>query len=158
MGSPLFPILANIFVIFYERFLFDRFPKPSIYLRYVDDTFTCSRNEALLFFHSLNDLHPSSTFTMEEEKDNKLPFLDVLMERRSSALLTCIYRKPTFTGLYLNWDSFAPKYRKVNLIKGLTFSTLKICSESKIKSGFEQIKNLFWVMGIPKKSLLILLT
>ena len=41
MGSPLGPILANIFVGFYEKLLFDKFPKPYIYLRYVDDTFAC---------------------------------------------------------------------------------------------------------------------
>ena len=80
---------------------------------------------------------------MEEEKDNKLPFLDVLVERCSSAFLTCIYRKPTSTGLYLIWDDLAPKSRKVSLIKCLTFSALKICSDSKIKSEFEKIKNLF---------------
>ena len=64
MSSPLGPILTNIFVGFFERLLFDTFPKPYIYLRYVDDTFACfsSRNEALLFFHSLNDLHLSLTF------------------------------------------------------------------------------------------------
>ena len=35
---------------------------------------------------------------MEEAKDNKLQFLDVLVERHSSAFLTCIYRKPGLTG------------------------------------------------------------
>ena len=60
MISPLGPILANIFVGFYEKLLFDRFPKPCIYLRY-EDTFACfsSRNKTLSFFHCLNDLHPS---------------------------------------------------------------------------------------------------
>ena len=48
----------------------------------MNDTFAClsSRNEALSFFQQLNDLHPSLTFTMDEEKDNQLPFLDVLVE------------------------------------------------------------------------------
>ena len=48
MGSLLGTILANIFVGFQERHLFDRFPKPFIYLRYVDDTFVSfrSRNNA----------------------------------------------------------------------------------------------------------------
>ena len=31
MGPPLWPILVNIFVGFYENLLFDRFPKPCIY-------------------------------------------------------------------------------------------------------------------------------
>ena len=97
MGSSLGPILANIFVGFYEKLLFDRDPKDYIYLRYMDDTFTffCSCNETLLFFQHLNDLHPSLTFTMDEEKDDKLPFLDVLVERRSFAFVTSIYTKPT---------------------------------------------------------------
>ena len=80
---------------------------------------------------------------MAEEKNNQLPFLEVLVERRSFAFVTSIYRKPTFTGLYLSWDAFAPKSRKVNLIKCFTFRTLKICSVNRIKSEFEQIKNLF---------------
>ena len=143
MDSPLGSILANIFVGFYEKLLFNRFP--NIYLCYVDDTFACfcSRNEALSFFHCLDDLHPSLTFTMDEEKDNKLPFLDVLVERSLFAFITSIYRKPMFTGLYLSWDAFAPKTRKVNLIKCLVFRALKICSDNKIKSEFEQVKNLF---------------
>ena len=84
MGSPLGVIFANIFVGFYEKLLFDRFLKPYIYLCYVDDTFACfcSCNETFSFFHCLNDLHRSLTFTMDEEKDNKLPFSDVLIERR----------------------------------------------------------------------------
>ena len=93
MGSPLGLSLANIFVGFYEKLHFHRFPKPYIYLRYEDDTFACfsSRNEALSFFLCVNDLHPFLTFTMDEEKDNKLPFLDVLVEHRLFAFITCIY-------------------------------------------------------------------
>ena len=46
MGSSLRSILANIFVGFYEKLLFDRFPKP---YSYMVDTFACfsSRNEAM---------------------------------------------------------------------------------------------------------------
>ena len=138
MSYPLGPILANIFIGFYEKLLFDRFPKSYIYLRYVDDTFDCfcSHNDALSFFQHLNDLHPSLTFTMDEKKVIKLPFLDVLVERRSFAFVTSIYRKPTFTGLYLSWDAFALKFRNVNLNKCITFRAFMIFSDNKIKSGF----------------------
>ena len=101
MGSPLGPILANIFVGFHGRQLFENSRKPCIYLFYVDDTFFSfsSHSEALKFFHKLNNLHTSLAFTMKEEKNDKLPFLDVLVERGESVFLTSIYRKPTFTGL-----------------------------------------------------------
>ena len=52
------------------------------------------------------------------------------------------------------WDAFAPKSRKVNLIKCLTLRTLKICSDNRIKSEFEQIKIYFGVTGILRKLLL----
>ena len=143
IGSPWGPILANIFVGFYEKLLFDRFPRPYIDLRYVDDTFPyfSSCNEALSFFHCLNDLYPSLTFTMDEEKDKKLLFLGILFEHRLFAFVTCIYRKPSFTGLYLSQD--AHQSRKVNLIKCLTFRALKICSDNKIKGEFKQVKHSF---------------
>ena len=46
MGSPLGPSLANIFVGFYERRLFQMVKLPNIYLRYVDDTFVLIEDEA----------------------------------------------------------------------------------------------------------------
>ena len=129
------------------------FPKPYIYLHYVDDTFACccTHNEALSFFLQL-------TFTIDEEKDIKLLFLDELVERRSFAFVTSIYRKSTFTDLYLSRDAFAPKSTKVNLLKCLTFRALKICLYNKIKSEFEQIKIYFWVTGILRKPFLTPLT
>ena len=149
MGSRLGPILANIFVGFHERQLFEKYPKPCIYLRYVDDTFVSfsSCSEALKFFHKLNNLHPSLAFTMEEEKNDKLPFLDVLVERGESAVLTSIYIKPTFTELYLSWDAS----RKLNLIKCLSFRALNICSDSKIKDELRVIRELFLNNGYPEE-------
>ena len=73
MGSSLGSFLAKILFGFNEKLIFDRFPKPDIYLRYVYDTFAsfCSRNEPFPFFQRLNYLHPSLTFTMDEEKHSK---------------------------------------------------------------------------------------
>ena len=73
---------------------------------------------------------------MDEEKDSKLPFLDILVECRSFAVVTCINKKPTLTCLHLSLDVFAPKSRKVNRIKCLAYRALKICSDNKIKSEF----------------------
>ena len=150
MGSPLGPILANIFQ---DRLLFEKFPKPFIYLRYVDDIFVSfrSRNDALLFFDKLNDLHSSLSFTMKEENNNKLPFLDVLIERCDSSFLTSVYRKPTFTGLYLSWDFFAPRSRKLNLIRCLSFRALNICCDSKIEDEQKVIKEIFINNGYPEE-------
>ena len=141
MGS----ILANMFVGFYEKLLFDRFPKSYIYLRYVDDTIACfsSRNEALSFFHCLNDLHPSLTFTMDEEKKANY---HVLVKRHLFGFVTCIYRKLTFTGLYLSCDAFAPKSRKVNLIVSHS-GLLRFVRITRLKANLNRLKIYFeyWV-------------
>ena len=153
MGSPLGPILANIFVGFYEEKLFHEVFKPLIYFRYVDDTFALfnTRVDYHSFLGRLNALHPALTFTHEEEIGGKLPFLDVLVERGPSAFLTSIYRKPTFSGLYTHWDSFCPNKRKINLIKTLVDRAMKICSDSELESEVSQLKQIFVKNGYPEQ-------
>ncbi|XP_050664272.1 cytochrome P450 4C1-like [Leptidea sinapis] len=50
----------------------------------------------------LNNMHLKIGFTIEEEKDGTLPFLDVLVKRKSSgSLVHTLFRKPTHTNQYL---------------------------------------------------------
>ena len=95
MGSPLGPVLDNIFVGFYEEKLFSQKSKPSTYFRYVDDTFAMFRNEEESdnFFKQLNCLHLFLKFTFEKEKNNFLSFLDVNVERTATGFETSVYRK-----------------------------------------------------------------
>ena len=103
MASPLGPALANIFIGFYEKKFFSQISKPSIYFRYVDNTFAifCNEVESENFFNQLNCLHLSLKFTFEKEKNNCLPILDVNMEQAVTGFETSVYRKPPFTGQYL---------------------------------------------------------
>ena len=52
------------------------------YRRYVDDTFALFNTEqdALSFFSYINSQHPNIKFTMEREENQKLSFLDVLLD------------------------------------------------------------------------------
>ena len=70
------------------------------YFRYADHTFAIFNHEAEAdeFLTKLNCLHPSLTFTFENEKGKCLPFLDVYVEKTDVGLETSVYRKPTFTG------------------------------------------------------------
>jgi hypothetical protein len=55
------------------------------------------------FLSHLNSLRPSIQFTVEIYSDSVIPFLDVLVIRKGVTLPTKVYRKPTHTGLYLNF-------------------------------------------------------
>ena len=56
---------------------------PRIWRRYIDDTFSVIEEvNARHFLDHLNSLRPSIQFTMELEKDRRLPFLDTLLTRK----------------------------------------------------------------------------
>ena len=109
MGSPLSPAVANIFMeSLEERALNTTTLKPSMWIRYVDDTFVIwPHGDAELerFHQYLNQQNPSIKFTMDEERENQLPFLDVLVKREDNHLRTSVYRKPTHTNRYINFNS-----------------------------------------------------
>ena len=152
MGSPLGPSLANIFVGYHEALLFKRVNKPLMYYRYVDDTFAVFNNEDRCneFFSHLNSLHPSLRFTFEKKCYRTLPFPDVLVERNDHEFVTSIYRKPTFTGQYIRWNSFCPMKRKTNLISTLVHRALVIRSKSTLQNELSNIRSILINNGYPE--------
>ena len=155
MGSPLGPLLANIFMGTYEEKWLSEYQGsgPTFYRRYVDDIFCIfqNREDALRFLDYSNSGHRNIKFTVEEEHDGTLPFLNVLISHTPevSNFQTTTYYKPTYTGLLLNFTSFAPFSYKLGLVKTLLDRAHKINStQSKIKSNIKSIfkvlqKNLF---------------
>ena len=74
------------------------------------------------------------TFTMKEEYNNMLPFINVLVEKGPYSLINSVYWKLNFIGLCISLDSIAPKSTKMNLVKGLTQWALIICSNCMINA------------------------
>ena len=138
MGSTLGPTLANICVGYHEALLFKRLNKSLMYCRYVDDTFAVFNDEDKCneFFSHLNSLHPSLRFTFEKECNQTLPFLNVLVENIDHEFVTSTYRKPTFNGQYIFWNSFCSMKRKTNLISTLVHRALVICLKSTLQHQF----------------------
>jgi hypothetical protein len=78
MGSPLSPMVVNLYMEHFERRVLDSFPlKPKGWRRYIDDTnflWPHGRNKLDEFFNHLNHQHVNIKFTMEIEKDNSIMF------------------------------------------------------------------------------------
>lgn len=158
MGNPLAPSLANIFLCNFEENMFDNCPpdiKPLYYRRYLDDTFAIFHNEAQAdhFLTFLNNQHPNITFTIEKEFNNKLPFLDVLVDKNDNQTFsTSIYRKPSYTGLGLSFFSFLPLMYKISAIKTLIHRAYHLSSSYlNFSLEIENLKSYFTSNGYPEK-------
>ena len=133
MGSPLGPTLANAFLCYHETKWLDECPlefKPLVYNRYVDDCFLVFQEKGHVdkFLNYLNSRHNHISFTVEHEVDNSLPFLDVRVTRSRDGFSTDVFRKDTYTGLGLNFNSFVPSSFKFNSIQTLLVRAFNICS------------------------------
>ena len=78
MGSPLAPVLANLFMGHHEKLWLGNFQGSEIlfYRGYVDDTFCLfhSEHDAILFFDYINSRHPNIRFTMKKKLNTNYPF------------------------------------------------------------------------------------
>ena len=88
----------------------------------------------------------------EEEKDNRISFLDVLILRNGSSIETTVCRKLTHNDVYLHWDSFSPNSWKVGTIKALLLKAFVVCSnEQLLNEEIKHLRNVFYhTNGYPK--------
>ena len=71
---------------------------PKVWKRHVDDSFCIIKRNAVDSFHNtLNSIDQHISFTIEEENNNQIAFLDALVSRKDNALIVDVYRKPTHT-------------------------------------------------------------
>ena len=87
-------------------------------------------------------------------KGKYLPFLDVYAKRTDIGFETSVYRKPTFTGQYLCWESFSPLKRKINLISTLVHRALMICTKRRLNGEIERIKKILLDNGYCPKNVI----
>ena len=133
MGGSMGPVLANIFMCHMEKKWLEECPntfKPFMYRRYVDDTFLLFENldQINLFHNYLNSRHPNIKFTLEHEKNDQLPFIGINVTHADLRFTTTVYRKPTDTGLGLQYTSFNQTSFKSNSIMTLLHRCFMICS------------------------------
>ena len=127
--------------------------KSSTNFRYVDNTFPIFDHEAEAdeFLTTLNCLHSSLKITFEKENEDKcLTFLDVYVEKTDIGFEAGAYRRPTFTGQYLRWESFSPLKCKISLILTLAHRALMICTKRRLNGEIESIKKILLDNGYPK--------
>ena len=154
MGSPLGPLLANVFMCHIEDELEQKNMLPSLYRRYVDDTLAKMPDEetAAQFLSALNQVHPNLSFTMELERNGSIPFLGTVIKRSNNRLTTEVYRKPTDSGLLLHHQSHVDNRYKRGLVNTMVDRAVRLSStQAAFSAECDKLRDTFSKLCYPKE-------
>lgn len=155
MGSPLSPVVANLFMEAFETKALEQAPRrPKMWVRYVDDTFVLWPHNAedLEAFHAhLNAINPSIQFTCEKEEEGTLAFLDVHVKREGNTISTSVYRKTTHTDRYINYSSHHHPRIKSGVVQCLKRRAEKVCDDETIDQERRHLQHTFEANGYPRR-------
>ena len=89
------------------------------------------------------------SFTVESEKQNRMYFLDVHINREDKIFTTSVYRKPTFSGVYTHFDSCLSTY-KFGAVYTFACRCFRICSSwTKLHTELVCLKQTFLKKWLP---------
>ena len=152
MGSPISPILANLFLEHLETTrLRNIVPREVLWLRYVDDILVIAprRLDLARLLDQINRVEDSIKFTLELEQDNKLPYLDVFLIRDENNLKFKVFRKPTCKNDYVHFYSDTNCKTKLGIVIGFFLRALRICSEEFLEEEYNIIFRTFMDLKFP---------
>ena len=101
------------------------------WLRYVDDVLTIVKkgtHDSLL--NHLNPIDPNIKFTIEPPNDQA--FLDTFQKPSGNKIITSVYRKPSHTDRYLDFNSNHPKSAKHAVVRALSDRAKNVCSSPEL--------------------------
>ncbi|BHF63747.1 hypothetical protein SprV_0200674200 [Sparganum proliferum] len=152
MGSSISGYLAEAVLQELETRVFQTC-KPKFWIRYVDDTFVILHRDAKdNFKRELDSVFPQIQFTMEEETDGMLSFLDVQVSRQEDGTLqTGVFRKATDTEKILHYNSNHPLSHKRSCVRTLFHRIHTHCStEAEKLRERKTLWHLFLANGYPR--------
>ena len=124
-----------------------------LWLRYVDDTFVLwphGQDELQHFHNHLNGQHPNIKFTIEQEKDNKLAFLDVQVTRRETRLSTAVYSKHTHTDRYIPFHSHHHHRTIMGVLRCMRNRAHQICDSTSEEPELQHLQSVLQANSFPE--------
>ena len=86
---------AEIYIQAYERTAMTKaLHPPKVWERFVDEVYSILKRRHLEnVFHRINNLHQNIKFTMDEESNGEIAFLDTSLKRNNGEIFVMVYRK-----------------------------------------------------------------
>nr|VZI33829.1 unnamed protein product [Spirometra erinaceieuropaei] len=126
---------------------------PKFWAQYANDTLVVNERDWVQEFKEhLNAIFPDIQFTMEEEGNNQLAFLDVLVCRKDCGGLNAkVFRKATNTTQVLKYNNNHPISQKRSCVRTLYQRVETHCSvpENKVAES-QYLRRVFKANGYPR--------
>ena len=123
----------------------------------MDDTFVIHKEvNKQDFLQHINSVDPAIKFTVEDNKeDGSISFMDTIVKpEKKGGLSTTVYRKPTHTDQYLQWDSQHNLSTKFSVINTLSHRAKSVCSNPELlKQEKEHLRKALTQCKYPKWAL-----
>ena len=102
--------------------------------RYVDDVFSIvPKGKRGIMHQYLNSIDPHIKFTVEQpNEEDAIPFLDTFSNSNGEQIEVSVYRKPTHTVRYLDFNSSHPISVKRAVVRALIDRVSNVCSSPDI--------------------------
>ena len=156
MGSPVSPVVANLCMeVIEESAITASTTPPKIWKRYVDDSFVIIKKHSVSKFHdTLNAVDPKISFTIETENNGQISFLDTLITRKNGAVTIGVYRKPTHTDRYLDFNCHQELKHKISTASTLLNRALNLPSTAEgVRKELTYVSNALKSNGYPSATI-----
>ena len=153
MGSPLSPVIANIAMERLEQHCLNELEKNNInlrvYRRYVDDCFCVAAEEHINeILNIFNSFHCRLQFTLENEENKSLKFLDMMLKREGNRIIKSWLPKQN-EGRYLDFNSQSPYAHKCNTAIALIDRAIKLSDCKNRPAAIKMVKNILRINHYP---------
>ena len=153
MGSPISPLISNLFMEEFEVKALSTCPHPPfLWLRFVDDIFVINKAEhSQALLQHINNQDPHIQVIVEPTQQSSLLFLDNLVTiEPNNTFSTTVYRKPTHTDQYLHWDSNHHITAKQSVYNTLAHRTKVVSSsQDRLDQELQHIKSALQACQFP---------
>jgi hypothetical protein len=146
MDSPLSLVMVKFFMEKLKKMALNQAAHtPLSWICYVDDTFSPHGPDWLReFLDHLNSVHQNTEFTMQMERDDHLPFLDIdIYGRADGSLANTVYCKPTHTNLYLNSNTLHHPSNKHAILSILVHRARALCDHDSFHAELVFLGDIF---------------
>lgn len=158
IGNSLSSFIAELFMCDFETNMSKHPDFPRVYYRYVDDIFVIQNRRKFDLVRSAFEKHLDKIevgavkFTIERQVDNKLPFLNTLVEIVNGVLTIDVYRKPSSTQRLITCDSHHDIKHKMAAYHSMAHLMVNLpLDESKITKETNTIIEIGRINGYPEK-------